>query len=256
MGLLSDWYHRLAAGKGDGAEGEDDLVVLVDASLDPRLVVFHEAHSYQAEQYRAFRTNLRAMNTGGDPKSLMFTSTSPNEGKTTTVCNVALSLAEFAELRVCLVDMDLRAPSVHGMFGLPRSPGLADVLLDRADPRKALHRVATPNLSVMPAGRPTDKPNEVLGSEYVLDLVRYLKQDYNYILIDTPPTQVFADASHIGRIMDGTVLVVSLGKTLKHQADESLESLRTGGAIVLGSFVTGTATAENDEVAELYRGGA
>ncbi|RKY18085.1 MAG: hypothetical protein DRQ55_14260 [Planctomycetota bacterium] len=238
----------------DQLPAEDDLVVLVDGSLDSRLVVFHEPHSYQAEQYRAFRTNLRAMNPGDAPRTILFTSPTPDGDKSITVANVALSLSEFPGLRVCLVDMDLRAPRLHELFGMERGPGLTDVLLDRVDPRQALQRAANPNLTVLSAGRPTDKPNEVLGSEYVLDLVRHLKRDFNYILVDTPPSNVFADASHAARTMDGVVLVVSLHDTLRHQAEQTLETLSASGANMLGSFVTGSSTAQNDEVAEIYEG--
>lgn len=254
------WFRRPAsAPPGDSDAGsdpsrEDDLVVLVDGSVDSRLVVFHEPRSYQAEQYRAFRTNLRAMNPADDPRTIMFTSSSPDEGKSTTVANVALSLSEFSELRVCLVDMDLRAPRIHELFGISREPGLADVLLDRADPRRALQRAAAPNLTVLPAGRRTDKPNEVLGSEYVLDLVRYLKQDFNYIIVDTPPCSVFADASHVARMMDGVVMVVSLRDTARHLADESLAGLKAAGANLLGTFVAGTDTAQSEDAAESYKG--
>lgn len=235
------------------AAAEDDLVVLVDGSLDSRLVVFHEPRSYQAEQFRAFRTNLRAMNPANEPRTIMFTSASPEEGKSTAVSNVALCLSEFQALRVCLVEMDLRAPRLHDLFGLPRAPGLTDVLLDRLDPRRALQR-ASPNLTVLPAGRASDKPAEVLASEYVRDLFRYLKQDFNYILIDTPPCSVFADASHLARVVDGVVLVVSLRETEKVQAEDALAALRSAGGNVLGTFVTGTNTAESDELAEVDKG--
>ena len=248
------WLLGLRARLHSDEAGGDELMVLIDASLDSRLVVYHEPRSYQAEQYRAFRTNLRAMNRGDSPKTLMFTSPALDEGKSVTVANVALCLAEFSELRVCLVDMDLRAPRLHDLFGVARGPGLADVLLDRADPRQALRPVAMPNFALLPAGRTTDKPNEVLGSEYVLDLVRYLKQDFNYIVIDTPPSTLFADASHVARMMDGLVMVVSLRDTPRHQADEALEALRAAGANVMGTFVTGTATAQADDASAVYRG--
>lgn len=232
----------------------DELVILEDGTVDPRLVVLHEPHCYQAEQYRAFRTNLRAMNPGDAPRTLMFTSSDPDEGKSTTVANVALSLAEFDEVRVCLLDLDLRAPRIHELFGLPRGPGLSDVLLDRQHPRRALQQGGVPNLSVLTAGRPTDKPNEVLGSEYVQELIAFLKRDYNYIIVDTPPCSLFADASQLSTVMDGVILVVALHATLRHQADEALASLDAAGANVVGTFVTGAHTASNDEISSAYRG--
>lgn len=222
-------------------------------SLSSRLVVYHDPRCYQAEQYRAFRTNLRAMNPSNDPRTLMFTSSSPDEGKSTTVGNVALSLAEAQELKVCLLDMDLRGPRIHGLFNLPRAPGLSDILLDRLDPRRALQDSGSKNLSILTAGRPTDKPNEVLGSEYIQELLAFLKQDYQYIIVDSPPCGVFADANHISTLMDGVILVVALRDTLRHEADEALASLDAVGANLVGSFVTGAETAAMHDSVKAYR---
>lgn len=221
---------------------DDELIVLVDPSLDSRLVVYQEPRSFPAEQYRSFRTNLRAMNPGDSPRTLLFTSAIPDEGKSTTVANIALSLAEFEHLKVCLVDLDLRAPHMHELFGLDRKPGFTDVLLDRKDPRSMLQSGGVPNLSILTAGRPTGKVNEVMGSDYVQDLLAFLKSQYNYIIIDSPPCSLFADASELSRLMDGVVLVVSLHDTSKIQAEEALAQLDGAGANVLGTFVTGSET--------------
>lgn len=221
---------------------DEDLVVLVDSSLDSRLVVYQEPRSFPAEQYRSFRTNLRAMNPGDSPRTLLFTSAIPDEGKSTTVANIALSLAEFETLNVCLVDMDLRAPRVHELFGVERGPGITDVLLDRKDPRKAFQSGGLPNLKLLTAGRPTNKTNEVMGSSYVHDLFAHLKSQFNYIVVDTPPCSLFADASELSKIMDGCVLVVSLRETHKHQAEDALGMLEQAGANVVGTFVTGAET--------------
>lgn len=221
---------------------DEDLVVLVDSSLDSRLVVYQEPRSFPAEQYRSFRTNLRAMNPGDSPRTLLFTSAIPDEGKSTTVANIALSLAEFDTLRVCLVDMDLRAPHMHELFGVDRGPGLTDVLLDRKDPGKVFQSGGMPNLKLLTAGRATNKTAEVMGSSYVQDLFAHLKSQFNYIIVDTPPCSLFADAAELSKIMDGCVLVVSLRETHKHQAEDALGMLDQAGANVVGTFVTGTQT--------------
>ncbi|MFT7464246.1 MAG: capsular exopolysaccharide synthesis family protein [Pseudohongiellaceae bacterium] len=236
----------------DSALGANELVVLVDGSLSSRLVVYHDPHCYQAEQYRVFRTNLRAMNPTNDPRTLMFTSSSPDEGKSTTVANVALSLAEAEELKVCLVDMDLRGPRIHELFDLPRGPGLSDILLDRIDPRRALQQGGVPNLSILTAGRHTDKPNDVLGSEYLQDLLAFLKRDYHYIIVDSPPCAVFSDATHMSTLMDGVILVVALRDTMRHQAGEALAALGAVGANLVGTFVTGAETAAAHDSVDTY----
>lgn len=234
----------------DGSEPED-LMVIVDPSLDSRLVVYHEPRSFPAEQFRAFRTNLRAMNPEDAPRSLLFTSSAPDEGKSTTVANIAVSLGEFEQLRVCLVDMDLRGPRIHELFGLPRGPGITDILLDRANPADAIQPSGLPNLRVLTAGRPTDKPSEVISSDHIQDLIAYLKRDYNYILFDTPPCAMFADASHLSKVMDGVIVVVALGETQRRDVDDVLEVLDAAGANVVGTFVTGTSTEEPTVVVDV-----
>jgi len=238
-------------------QGQEDAsgepVVKRVGNLSSRLVVYHDAHCYQAEQYRAFRTNLRAMNPSHDPRTLMFTSSSPAEGKSTTVGNVSLSLAEAGELRVCLVDMDLRGPRIHDLFDLPRGPGLSDILLDRLNPRRVLQYGGSDNLSILTAGRPTENPNEVLASEYIQDLISFLKRDFHYIIVDTPPCNVFADATQISAYMDGVILVVALRDTMRHEADEALAALEAVGANLVGSFVTGAETAAMHDSVKTYR---
>lgn len=223
-------------------QAPDGIIVLVDPTLDSKLVVYHEPLSYPAEQYRSFRTNLRAMNPGDSPRTLLFTSTAPAEGKTTTLANIALSLAEFEHLKVCLIDMDLRAPAVHELFGLPRRPGITDVLLDRVDPRRVMLPGGLPNLTVVPAGRATSKPSEVTGSEYLQDLIAFLKRDFDYVLFDSPPCTLFGDACDLSKLMDGTILVVALGDTTRKEADQAIAALDAAGANVIGSFVTGART--------------
>lgn len=221
---------------------QSEVLVLMDNTLDPRLVVYHEPSSYPSEQYRAFRTNLRALNPGAASRSLVLTSSQPDEGKSTTVANVALSLAEDEHLKICLVDLDLRAPQMHHLFGVPRRPGITEVLMDRRNPERVLQPGGMPNLRLLTAGRPTDKPSEVVSSAYLQDLLHHLKRDYDYILIDTPPCTLFADASQIAKVVDGVIMVVSLNDTMKKDADEALDVLNAAGANVIGSFVTGTST--------------
>jgi len=252
MSLPFRWLRGENPAPTDPAQDDEpDLVVLMDPSLDPKLVVYQEPRSYPSEQYRSFRTNLRALNPGDQPRALLFTSTSPDEGKSTTVANIALSLAEFSHIKVCLIDMDLRQPKMHEFFGLPPGPGVTDVLLDRLNPRKVLQPGSSPNLSIITAGRPTNKPSEVTASEYVPDFVGYLKQQFNYILVDTPPCGLFGDASELSKAMDGVILVVAIGQTMRRNADEALAILEAAGANVIGSFVTRARTAEPTVVPDL-----
>jgi len=220
-----------------GAPG--DIVVLLDNVVDPRLVVYHDPNSYQAEQYRGFRTNLHAMNPKDDPRTLLFTSAQPREGKSISVANIALALAENQHLKVCLVDADLRAGSVAKLFGVREGPGLADVMLDRVSPKLALQESRLPGLSIMTAGRPVENPGEVLASDHMQELIGWLKRSYNYVLFDSPPCLPFADAAELSRFIDGVLIVVAIDETRRKDAERAISALQAAGANVVGSFVTG-----------------
>jgi len=227
--------------------GPGEIVVLVDDTVDPRLVVYHDPAGLQAEQYRSFRTNLRAMNPKDDPRTLLFTSSQPREGKTVTVANLAMSLAESEKLRVVLLDADLRAGRLHQLLGVSGAPGLSDVLLDGASPRAALQPTSVANLSFIAAGRQVDNPGELLGSDYMQELIGWLKKDHNYILFDSPPCLAFADAGELATLADGVVLIVAIDDTSKQDAERAIQQLRGVGANVIGTFVTGSDPAERAE---------
>ncbi|MHC4844795.1 MAG: CpsD/CapB family tyrosine-protein kinase [Planctomycetota bacterium] len=211
----------------------------VDAGIDSRLVVFSDPQGRQAEQYRGFRTNLRAMNPNDEPRTLLFTSAQPRAGKSISVANIALAMAETEHLKVCLVDADLRAGRVAQLFGARMEPGLADVMLDKVPPNEALQSSCLPNLTLLTAGRFVHKPGEVLASDYMQELIAWLKRSHDYILFDSPPSMLFADAAELGRLADGVVLVVAIGDTTQADADNALTQLNKVGANLIGSFVTG-----------------
>jgi capsular exopolysaccharide synthesis family protein len=219
---------------------EDDMFVLVHRAIDPHLVVHHEPQSAVAEQYRSFRTNLVAMNSGGAPRALAVTSTIKGEGKSVTAANLALALVELPDTRVLIVDADLRAPVQADLFAIPREPGLADLMLDFAPLDKVIARTPIPGLSVLPAGKPVRNPSELLGSSRMGDLVSALKAEYNYILFDSPPSLPFADAAVLGHRLDGILFVVRMEKTPRNQVTRALELLRNAGCNVLGSFLAGS----------------
>ena len=223
----------------------DDLLVLVDRAVDQHLVVYHEPHSVAAEQYRTFRTNLVALNTSNQPRALAVTSTLKGEGKSLTVANLALALAELPDTRVLIVDADLRAGSQAKLFGLSREPGLADLMLDYAPPNQVISRTSVPGLSVLPAGRPVKTPSELLGSSRIGDLVSALKAEYQYNLFDTPAALPFADAALLGHRLDGMIFVVRMEQTPRDQAGRALGLLKNAGCNVLGSFLAG-AQSEDD----------
>ena len=219
---------------------------MVDDVVDPRVVVYHDPAGQQSEQYRSFRTNLRAMNPQGEPRTLLFTSAQPREGKSVTVVNIACALAESAASRVCLVDADLRGGQLHRLLGCLGTPGLSDVLLDGVPPRKALQQTPLTNLTLLPAGRPADNPGELFSSAYLEELISVLKRGHEYVLFDSPPVMAFADACELGKQMDGVLLIVAIEETRRRDAERSLATLADAGAHVLGTFVTGALPQDED----------
>jgi len=218
------------------AEPED--LVMLD-TLDPKLVVHHDPTGRAAEQYRALRTNLRATNPGRQPRALLFTSAEAGVGKSVSVGNLALAMAECDDVKVCLVDADLRAAGLSELFGVDDAPGLAEILLERRDPERMLFPTGRANLQVLPAGKPGLDPSQALASTHLPELVAWLKRRYLYVLVDCAPVLLFSDAGELGKVADGSILTVSLGGTFKSEADRALAQLRSAGATVIGTLVTG-----------------
>ncbi len=217
-----------------------DELLLVHHEVDPHLVMHHEPQSPIAEQYRTFRTNLVAMNSGGAPRALAITSTLKGEGKSITTANLALALAELPDTRVLIVDADLRAPVQAQHFGIAREPGLADLMQDFAPLDQVIVKTSAPGLSLLPAGKAVRNPSELLGSSRIGDLVSALKAEYHWILFDSPPALPFADAAVLGHRLDGVLFVVRMERTPRAQVSRALELLRSAGCNLLGSFLAGS----------------
>lgn len=214
------------------------MVVVADRSIDPHVVMYHEPRSLQAEQYRAFRTNVLAMDRGRGSRALSITSAVKGEGKSLSAVNIAMCMAEAPGLRVCLVDADFRDPRVARLLGLGDGPGLSELLLDRASLADVLVETKVRDLSVIRSGKEPRNPAELLASDRIRDLIAALKQDFTHILFDTPPVNPYTDGAVLGARTDGVLLVVRIGRTQKDQAERARLALRRAGANVLGAFVT------------------
>jgi capsular exopolysaccharide synthesis family protein len=216
------------------------------ARVSPSVVTCHDPRSPHAEQYRAFRTNLTALNRGGGPWALVFTSSRKGEGKSITIANVAACLAELPGQRVCLMDVDFRRPTQAELFGVPRTPGVSEVLQDKATLQQVVRSTYTPSLDLIAAGEEPRSPAEVLGGERFANLLGELKRRYSWILIDTPPVHPYTDACVLARRSNGAVLVVRMEDTSRDLAQRSMQSIQRAGGKVLGSFLTGLPTDRED----------
>jgi exopolysaccharide transport family protein len=198
------------------------------------LVTQSRPQSQMAESYRALRTSLLLSSLGAPPKVIMVTSAMPQEGKTTTSINSAIVLAQKG-VRVLLVDADLRRPGIHKALGMGPRSGLSNVLTGSADIQQAITRSPLiPSLYVLPAGTPPPNPAELLASTNLKEVLDSLREQYDHIVLDTPPTLSVTDAVVLSTRADAVVLVIRSGKTTKQALRRARELLVRVNAKVTG----------------------
>jgi capsular exopolysaccharide synthesis family protein len=216
-------------GNGNGAHGTNG------AGPEPTPVLaVADGHSTAAEAYRTLRTNLIFSQTGRALKSVIITSASPGEGKSTTSSNLAAAFAQQG-MRVLLVDADLRRPTLHTIFATPREPGLTQVLVGQMELAAAVRDTTVPGLSLLTAGVLPPNPAELLGSPVMRELLRTLVDGYDMVILDTPPVMAASDSSVLASMVDGVVLVVRAGRTERSMAQQAVRQLSSVGARVLGA---------------------
>jgi polysaccharide biosynthesis transport protein len=197
-------------------------------ALFSKLVCLYDEKSVISEGFRSLRTNIQFAGTERQAKTFLFTSAGLGEGKTTTIVNLALTMAQDGK-RVLLVDADLRRPFVHARLGLERSPGLAEVLVGGLPWREAVRTVTdlmigllgvdrivnTPGidlLNVMTSGGIPPNPAEFINSPKFMEIIREMRGEYDVVLFDTPPILPIADAVMMSAKVDGVILVYQVGR--------------------------------------------
>lgn len=180
----------------------------------PELVSFDLPRSELAESYRALRTSILLSSLGSPPKVILVTSALPQEGKTTTSINSAIVLAQRGG-RVLLVDADLRRPGVHKALGLRNISGLSTMMTGGDACEDAITSTKIPNLFVLTAGPPPPQPAELLGSTLMKDYLARLRQEFDHIVIDTPPALSVTDAVLLSIEADSVIIVIRSGQTTK-----------------------------------------
>jgi len=202
-------------------------------SFDAHLITFYRPMAPISESYRHLRTNIQFLQTGTQVKSFVVTSANPREGKTTTVCNLAVSLAQ-SEKKVLLVNADLRCPMVQYLFGLKNEKGLANLLTGTASLDEVLQRQVLPNLDIINSGPAPHNPAEILGSKKMKEFIKLMKEKYDMILFDTPPLLAVTDAAALARETDGVLIVASAGTTKANALKPVSEFLLSVGVKIFG----------------------
>ena len=219
-----------------------------DRKLD--LIAHYDPKSLPAEAFRTLRSNLEFMRVDKKSKSFMVTSSFVQEGKTFNVVNLALSMSQAGK-KVLLIEADLRKPVIHKMFGLNRIPGLTDyilgnyswqeirytitdVMLGDFELEEILRTPGLDNLNIIPAGTNPPNPAEILRSERFKEFLKEVYTQYDMILIDAPPVLPVADASEISTLVDGILLVYTVGKIGRGVLKRAKASLDNVGGNVVG----------------------
>jgi capsular exopolysaccharide synthesis family protein len=198
------------------------------------LITLEAPKSPISEAYRVLRTNVRFSNVDHPNQSLLVTSANPTEGKSTTVSNLGVVMAQAGQ-RVILVDSDLRRPRLQRVFELDNRQGLTDALVsDGMELNGFLQDTAVPNLRVMTSGPLPPNPSELLSSQRMHQLVDRLKAEADVVLFDSPPVMAVTDASILAKQVDGVLLVVDSGQTRRGMAEQAYRTLQQVGASVLG----------------------
>ena len=199
----------------------------------PRLVVLDDPQSLAAEAYRVLRVHY-AMS-GAKPRSVLITSADVGAGKSTVTANLGILLAQI-DRSVLLVDADLRRPVLHTLLRVPGSPGLTSYLSHQATLEAVVTRTAVPKLALMPSGPIPPNPSDLLSSRRMRDLLRTLAEQYDVVLVDSPPVLAASDATTLAPIVDGVLLVVGSGvpEMSLRRAKEQLKAVhgRILGAVV------------------------
>jgi capsular exopolysaccharide synthesis family protein len=202
----------------------------------PIVCTAHRHDSTDAEAYRAIRTALYFGRSEQDKTVLQITSPMPSDGKSTLVANLAVTIAKSGK-RVVVVDADFRRPTIHRLFGLKQAPGLAAVVQGTAQPSDTTQSPAIDNLSILTAGKTPENPSELLSSPGFSALIGSLREQYDFVLIDTPPLLAVSDPAIVAAQVDGVIMAFRLSKGVQVTTKQAKEILDRMGTKLLGVVV-------------------
>jgi non-specific protein-tyrosine kinase len=224
-----------------------------DRNAPKRPLVSTDVHSKRAEAFRKLRTNLQFSQVDDRPRIIVVTSSVPGEGKTNTAVNLALSLAE-AGVSACLVDADLRRPSVAATFGLIQDAGLTTVLIGQARIEDVMQQ-AEGRLAVLASGAVPPNPTELLASARMEEVLRELADTYEVVIVDTAPLLPVADTVGLASLAQGALLVVRAARTSRDQVRIAAASLDRVGVRLLGTVFSMAPVPKGDRYGTYWRYG-
>jgi capsular exopolysaccharide synthesis family protein len=207
------------------------------------LALLKDSSSASAEAYRSLRTALEYLNFDGSLKTILVTSAAPREGKSTTLANLAVAIAQTGK-RVLVIEGDFRRPTVHRFFNVNNDVGLSDVLTGKASLRAAIQGCAVPNLGILPCGAVPPNPSELLGSATMRSILDHAASVADFILLDSPPVLAVTDCAVLAPLVDGLLMVSLAGSSTREGAQRAVDVLRRSETRLLGVVLNGLAPAE------------
>jgi capsular exopolysaccharide synthesis family protein len=213
---------------------------------DSKLIALDDPLSPDVDSFRLLRMNIQSISNWQSLNTILFTSAEPSVGKSVTISNLAIVMAQFGN-RVILVEADLRKPSLHKLFGVPKENGLKDVL---ANPDLScismLKSTKLENLKVLPSGSEQISSVEALGSERMKKIIKELSSIADIVLIDSPPALMFSDTFLLGKLVNGVIIVSRAGRTRTELLKRVVNDLQMAGINLLGVII------QHREVSEIY----
>lgn len=209
------------------------------AFMNTRKQILNKNSSFAVQEaYKTLRTNIRFFLRNERCKRFCITSGGAGEGKSITLMNLAISLAETGD-KVLLIDADMRRPALARLLVEKAAPGLSNVLAGLETSEEAIRKEMYPNLDIMFSGDVPPNPSELLGGDRMQQLIEEMAEHYDYILVDTPPVNVVSDACIIASLLDGVLMLVRKDQSRKDDTKRAIDSLRLTGAKVLGFVLNG-----------------
>ncbi|MEK6647552.1 MAG: GNVR domain-containing protein [Candidatus Firestonebacteria bacterium] len=230
------------------------------ADLRAKLIFYHSSRSSLTQSYHTLATNIKFALEKTQGKTILFTSAGPSEGKTLTVCNLALTLAQSGA-KVLLVEMDVRRPAISKMFGLSREPGLGDIivgsmkwqdvargttdlLLTDLTLEKILSEPGIENLKIITCGHIPSNPAEIVNAVQLRQFFNSVRAEFDYILLDCSPVLLFADALVVGALVDSCILLYQMGRIPREALKRAKTQLDNIKANTIGIILNSVKTAE------------
>lgn len=207
-------------------------------------------NSQIAEYYRKLAVNIEYANIDGNIKTIMVTSSMENEGKTTTISNLACVMTELNK-KILLMDLDLRKPAVHKYFNLSNGSGLTNLLLNKENYKMYIHNIQ-PGLDVLTSGRLPSNTTEIINSKAIKELLKELSSYYDYIFIDTPPVALVSDPINIAVFSDAVIITIAYSETDKEIIKKSINLLKQVNANIIGTVLNKVPLGKKNKYYQYY----